>query len=81
MNVYTDSHLTPTPWMADASCAQIGGDAWFPNEHDNGAEARRVCKACPVVNECRDFAVETNQQDGIWGGMGVNQLRKLRNRK
>lgn len=40
------------------------------------AEARRICnEVCEVRRECAEFARETHQFDGVWGGLHGRQLR------
>ena len=29
--------------------------------------AKAICKACPIVDECFTYAMETHQRYGIWG--------------
>lgn len=31
-------------------------------------KALRICESCPVKHECAQFARDTNQKWGIWGG-------------
>lgn len=39
--------------------------------------AQRICVVdCPVALECAVYAVETGQQDGIWGGLGSEGILK-----
>ena len=37
-----------------------------------------MCCQCPVRVECLDFAMETNQDTGIWGGLSEDERRNLR---
>lgn len=30
--------------------------------------AKSICKACPILDNCFAYALETNQRHGIWGG-------------
>ena len=30
--------------------------------------AKALCRECELMTECRTYALETNQQFGIWGG-------------
>lgn len=30
--------------------------------------AKALCHACPIIDECFTYALETNQRYGIWGG-------------
>ncbi|QSM01122.1 WhiB family transcription factor [Mycobacterium phage Nanosmite] len=43
-------------------------------------KAKAVCSRCPVVAECRDYAMENDELYGVWGGMAPaerNQERKV----
>ena len=71
----------PIPWMADALCAQVGGDAWFPTERDGRSAARKLCRGCPVIVECLEHAMRNNETHGVWGGLTVGQRRALRRRE
>ncbi len=35
--------------------------------------ALRLCEGCMVVTECLDYALTTNQEFGVWGGMTPTQ--------
>jgi hypothetical protein len=37
-----------------------------------------VCQGCPVRDACPQYAFETRQTDGIWGGTTERQRRRLR---
>lgn len=71
---------TPAPWMADALCAQVGGEFWFPEPGDSRCadKARRVCQSCPVRDLCLQHALDTNEPDGIWGGLTPTARRRLK---
>jgi hypothetical protein len=50
-------------------------ELWFPEDIENPAtrqlataEAIKGCRACPVKEACFDYALESNQKHGIWGG-------------
>ncbi len=40
--------------------------------------ARRVCGQCPVTGDCLEFALATNQEAGVWGGLTEDDRRRLR---
>jgi WhiB family redox-sensing transcriptional regulator len=42
------------------------------------ARAKEVCDECPVRVECLDYAIATNQDSGIWGGLDEEQRRSIR---
>ena len=65
-------------WMRDALCAQSSPDLWFPEGslHEVNAEARRICKKCPVIDECLAYAFG-NEGFGVWGGMTSLERRSI----
>lgn len=63
------AHLTDTPsWMADATCMDADPDAFHVPIGGDPRPAKRICDACPVSDECLQYALETGQRHGIWGG-------------
>ena len=44
------------------------------------AEAKSVCRRCPVVSECLTWALESGQDAGVWGGMSEDERRALKRR-
>ena len=70
--------IIPPAWMEQASCATVGGDAWFPDVGDPAADAKRVCAGCPVRVECLDYALAHGEQHGVWGGKSDYERRKIR---
>jgi len=39
--------------------------------------AKRVCAACPVRQECLDYALRVREPFGIWGGLNETERRRL----
>lgn len=58
-----------------ARCAEIDGDAWFPEPGFSGQAAKAVCKRCPAQPECLAYALENEETFGIWGGMSTPERR------
>ena len=48
-------------------------------------EAKKICATCPVITECRNFALETEEIYGVWGGLSEDEridiIRKNRREK
>lgn len=40
--------------------------------------AKAVCHVCPVEQACGDWAIETDQDFGVWGGMTERERKKKR---
>ena len=39
--------------------------------------ARAICRVCPVMSECLDYAMRIREPYGIWGGFTENERRDL----
>lgn len=63
-------------------CRTIDPDIWFPEQGDmSGFIAKRFCNLCPVQEECLEYALETRQQWGIWGGKSTRERRIIRRQR
>jgi len=65
-------------WWDSANCLGADADMFFSERGDATAKAKKICGACLVQVECLDFAVETVQRWGIWGGMTERERRPIR---
>lgn len=64
-------------WREDAACLPYPAILFF-GQDDNETPAERraredqakiVCETCVVRVECLQYAIETKEQYGIWGGL------------
>jgi WhiB family redox-sensing transcriptional regulator len=67
-------------WREDALCTQVDSEMFFPEKGGSTREAKQVCSACPVRTECLRFAIDNEEQHGIWGGMSQRERAGLRRR-
>lgn len=63
----------PARWRAEGACVSADPDLFFPiSAAGKGAEqiaqAQRICASCQVRRQCLDFAMDTRETAGIWGG-------------
>ena len=72
-------------WQEDASCRSVDPELFFHGDMERGLDkqeklkqAKQICSTCPVIQECRDFAINTRQDFGIWGGLDENEIYVLR---
>lgn len=70
-------------WRDRARCRDSNPDLFFPNGTTGAAlegirAAKALCSICPVRERCLKFALETNQEAGVWGGTTEEERRKLR---
>lgn len=39
-------------------------------------EAKRVCRGCPYIAGCAEWAISNNERWGVWGGMSIFERRR-----
>lgn len=69
--------LDERPWAAYAACRRADPDVFFPSPDAGFEEAIRICRGCPVLGECRDWALDTKVRYGVWGGLTERDRRRL----
>lgn len=72
-------------WRDHAVCRHVDPDLFFPVGTTGPAlvqaeRAKAVCGICPARESCLDWALETGQSTGIWGGTTETERRALRRR-
>lgn len=65
-------------WMLQAKCLDADPEAFFPEKGGSTREAKRICAACPVRNDCLDHALEADERFGIWGGLSERERRRAK---
>jgi WhiB family redox-sensing transcriptional regulator len=74
-----------SPWRGLAQCRREHAAAFFPPPHfelkeDKDAredQARALCQACPVQQDCLDYSLAVQEPHGIWGGLNELERRRL----
>lgn len=66
------------PWMDFGACAETDPELFFPEVGGAIVTAKRVCAGCDVQAECLAYALENDEQHGVWGGLSTNERRRLR---
>jgi WhiB family redox-sensing transcriptional regulator len=72
--------LDERPWAVFAACKEEMSLTFFPQNRQEERTALTICSTCPVVDECLDHAIETNERFGVWGGTTERERRKLARR-
>ncbi|WP_432142401.1 WhiB family transcriptional regulator [Streptomyces sp. bgisy084] len=72
-------------WRHDAVCREADPELFFPVGNTGPAllqieEAKAVCRRCPVMGQCLQWAMESRQDTGVWGGMSEDERRAMRRR-
>ncbi len=74
-------------WIAspERACAQADAELFF-HPHDERGAARRaraeaakaICRGCPFMLACRDWAHERHEMYGVWGGESEDERAFVR---
>ncbi|MFF9200004.1 WhiB family transcriptional regulator [Streptomyces sp. NPDC014779] len=74
-------------WRTQADCKRVAApDWWFPKGETSAADimqaadAKAICRSCPVAMTCALWALDKRPSDGIFGGLDVTQRRILNRR-
>jgi WhiB family redox-sensing transcriptional regulator len=73
-------------WRDVALCRDTDPELFFPVGTTGNAlvaidSAKRVCEQCKVTRECLEFALDTNQDSGVWGGLSEEERRSIRRQR
>ena len=74
-----------TDWRDLADCRDSEPTLFFPvgttgPAIDQIEAAIAICMTCPVQESCLQYALETGQDSGVWGGLSEDERRALKRR-
>lgn len=72
-------------WRDQAACLTVDPELFFPVGNTGPAlaqieEAKAVCATCTVLDICLKWALDNNQDSGVWGGTSEDERRSLKRR-
>ena len=70
-------------WRDHARCLDEDPDLFFPIGSTGPAvvqanRAKEVCRRCPVIHDCLEWALSNYQDAGVWGGTTEEERRIMR---
>ncbi len=73
-------------WRDQAACRDLDPELFFPVGNAGPAllqidRAKQVCADCPVRAPCLEWALDSGQEAGVWGGTSEDERRALRSRR
>ncbi|OEV09300.1 WhiB family transcriptional regulator [Streptomyces nanshensis] len=72
-------------WRHNAVCREEDPELFFPIGNTGPSlvqieEAKAVCRRCPVMEQCLQWALEFGQDSGVWGGLSEDERRAMKRR-
>lgn len=71
-------------WQLKAACRDVSTGVFFHPENERGSarslreeRAKEVCRRCPVMAMCREYALSVAEPYGVWGGLGEHERQQL----
>jgi WhiB family redox-sensing transcriptional regulator len=62
----------------------VDGAVFFHPDSERGASrvtreerAKAICRGCPVLVRCREYALAAQEPYGVWGGLGEQERRHI----
>lgn len=68
-------------WRLDARCIGTDPELFYPPTGNNGRDAKRICRRCPVTVDCLNEALAAGDEWGIWGGTAGRTRRAIIHRR
>lgn len=64
-------------WMSDGNCRLHPPATFFPSDGVGVDKARKICRDCPVMTRCLEYALEERIDHGVWGGCSERERRRI----
>jgi WhiB family transcriptional regulator, redox-sensing transcriptional regulator len=73
-------------WWDVAACRSADPDLFFPIASTGAgqadvARAKAICARCGIRRRCLDYAIDSHQAHGVWGGTGEDERRLIAARR
>lgn len=75
-------------WQYRGACRDADSEIFFHPEGERGGTRKRrdeaakaVCATCPVLEQCREYALSNAEPYGVWGGMTEEERQQYLQRK
>jgi WhiB family redox-sensing transcriptional regulator len=68
-------------WKPLSACLTADPALFYPTKtgrssaNSDVADAKAICRRCPVREECLEYALRHREKFGIWGGMSERERR------
>lgn len=84
-SIHLPASAASTDWRHLAACREEDPELFFPVGNTGPAllqieEAKSVCRRCPVSEHCLQWALESREDSGVWGGLSEDERRAMKRR-
>ena len=71
-------------WQESANCREEDNSLFFleagargRTKHKQELAAKKICRLCPVINECLAHALSVPEYFGVWGGTTADERNAI----
>lgn len=70
-------------WGGTPRCVDADPAMFFPQigANDQAAAAKAICQTCPVIDPCREWALDQDERFGVWGGLSERERARMLGRR
>jgi WhiB family redox-sensing transcriptional regulator len=64
-------------WRMLGACRGLDASVFYPENDEDAEIAKQVCHECGVRTACLEFALESREKVGVWGGATERERRRM----
>ena len=64
-------------WQLRGECVHYDPDVFQPANEIGARMAKQICRTCPVVEQCGEWALAKGETVGVWGAMSERDRRDI----
>jgi WhiB family redox-sensing transcriptional regulator len=64
-------------WRKLGACRGLDASVFYPDEDDDAEVAKQVCEGCGVRVACLEYALNSREKAGVWGGATERERRRI----
>jgi WhiB family redox-sensing transcriptional regulator len=76
--------VTDWDWQRHGRCRGVASDVFFSEDEPRDLRRRResqakaICSDCPVLSQCREYAIRAPEKYGVWGALSPRDREQIR---
>lgn len=64
-------------WRELGACKGLDPSIFYPDDDSEATDAKAVCAACGVRVACLEYALQSREKQGVWGGATERERRRM----
>jgi WhiB family transcriptional regulator, redox-sensing transcriptional regulator len=68
-------------FMSEGRCQEVDVEVMFPSNPAETAAAKAICRGCPVMEPCLEYALANKIDHGYVGGASERERRRILRRR